>query len=165
LPRCPATTQSRGNEPTGELDRGPRSSSVFRHDAPSGDSHTATAADQDRKFLQLVARMLAVQNSWRVVQGELGSPQGSIVSPVLANIFLDQVLDQWFMTVVRQHCRGYCALIRYADDSIAVFEFEDDARRFMRVLPKRLEKFGLRLNEAKTQLLPFGKRQAAGIQG
>jgi len=51
-------------------------------------------------------------------------------------------------------------LIRYADDSIAVFEFEDDARRFMRVLPKRLEKFGLRLNEAKTQLLPFGKRQA-----
>jgi len=54
----------------------------------------------------------------------------------------------------------YCALIRYADDSIAVFEFEDDARRFMRVLPKRLEKFGLRLNEAKTQLLPFGKRQA-----
>jgi len=65
------------------------------------------------------------------------------------------------MTVVRQHCRGYCALIRYADDSIAVFEFEDDARRFMRVLPKRLEKFGLRLNEAKTQLLPFGKR----IQG
>jgi len=63
------------------------------------------------------------------------------------------------MTVVRQHCRGYCALIRYADDSIAVFEFEDDARRFMRVLPKRLEKFGLRLN-AKTQLLPFGKRQA-----
>jgi len=53
-------------------------------------------------------------------------------------------------------------LIRYADDSIAVFEFEDDARRFI-VLPKRLEKFGLRLNEAKTQLL-FGKRQAAGIQ-
>ncbi len=70
------------------------------------------------------------------------------------------MLDQWFMTVVRQHCQGYCALIRYADDSIAVFEFEDDARRFMRVLPKRLEKFGLRLNEAKTQLLPFGKRQA-----
>jgi len=87
---------------------------------------------KDRKFLQLVARMLkAGFRLLEVVQGELGSPQGSIVSPVLANIFLDQVLDQWFMTVVRQHCRGYCALIRYADDSIAVFEFEDDARRFI----------------------------------
>ncbi len=71
---------------------------------------------------------------------------GSIASPVIANAFLDHVLDQWFVTVVRQHCRGYCALLRYADDAIAVFEREDDAHRFMRVLPKRLGKFGLRLN-------------------
>ncbi|MBM0742824.1 group II intron reverse transcriptase/maturase [Phormidium sp. CLA17] len=117
---------------------------------------------RDRRFLQVIARMLkaGVQTLGGVVQDELGSPQGSIVSPVIANVFLDFVLDQWFTTIVRQHCRGYCALIRYADDSIALFEFEDDARRFMRVLPKRLEKFGLRLNEEKTQLLPCGKRQA-----
>lgn len=94
------------------------------------------------------------------MQDELGSPQGSIVSPVIANVFLDYVLDQWFAAVVTQHCRGYCALLRYADDSIAVFEFEDDAQRFMRVLPKRLAKFGLRLNQQKTQLLAFGKRRA-----
>jgi group II intron reverse transcriptase/maturase len=117
---------------------------------------------RDRRFLQLIARMLkaGVQTPGGIVQDELGSPQGSIVSPVIANVFLDFVLDQWFTTTVRQHCRGYCALIRYADDSIALFEFEDDARRFMRVLPKRLEKFGLRLNEEKTQLLECGKRQA-----
>jgi RNA-directed DNA polymerase len=101
-----------------------------------------------------------VQTPGGTVQDELGSPQGSIVSPVIANVFLHVVLDQWFTTIVRQHCRGYCALIRYADDSIALFEFEEDARRFMRVLPKRLEKFGLRLNEEKTQLLECGKRQA-----
>lgn len=117
---------------------------------------------KDRKFLSLIARMLkaGVQTPGGIVQDELGSPQGSIVSPVIANVFLDYVLDRWFTTVVTQYCRGYCALIRYADDSIAVFEFEDDAQRFMRVLPKRLAKFGLRLNQQKTQLLAFGKRRA-----
>lgn len=117
---------------------------------------------KDRKFLHLMARMLkaGVQTPGGIVVDELGSPQGSIVSPVIANVFLDHVLDQWFTQVVVQHCRGYCAILRYADDCIAVFEFEDDAQRFMQVLPKRLEKFGLRLNQEKTQLLGFGKRQA-----
>jgi RNA-directed DNA polymerase len=117
---------------------------------------------KDRRFLHLIARMLkaGIQTPGGVVVDELGSPQGSIVSPVIANVFLDHVLDQWFCQVVAQHCRGYCAVLRYADDCIAVFEFEDDAQRFMRVLPKRLEKFGLRLNQQKTQLLEFGKRQA-----
>jgi len=97
---------------------------------PHLEIHTATAADQGQEI-----SAIGSANAESRVQtpgglcGELGSPQGSIVSPVLANIFLDQVLDQWFMTVVRQHCRGYCALIRYAD-VYAVFEFEDDARRF-----------------------------------
>jgi RNA-directed DNA polymerase len=116
----------------------------------------------DQKLLRLIARMLkaGVQTPGGVVADELGSPQGSIVSPVIANAFLDHVLDQWFVTVVRQHCRGYCALIRYADDALAVFEREDDARRVWRVLPLRLGKFGLRLNTEKTRLLAFGKRQA-----
>jgi group II intron reverse transcriptase/maturase len=115
----------------------------------------------DQKLLRLIARMLkaGVQTPGGVVADELGSPQGSIVSPVIANAFLDHVLDQWFVTVVRQHCRGYCALIRYADDALAVFEREDDARRVWRVLPLRLGKFGLHLNTEKTRLLPFGKRQ------
>ena len=71
----------------------------------------------DAKFLRLIARMLkaGVQTPGGVVQDELGSPQGSIVSPVIANVFLDTVLDQWFATVVTRHCRGYCAILRYAD--------------------------------------------------
>jgi RNA-directed DNA polymerase len=116
----------------------------------------------DTKFLRLIARMLktGVQTPGGVVQDELGSPQGSIVSPVIANVFLDTVLDQWFATVVTRHCRGYCTILRYADDAMALFEREDDAHRFMRVLPLRLGKYGLRLNPQKTRLLAFGKHQA-----
>src|SRR5215471_20017071 len=91
----------------------------------------------DRALLRLIARMLkaGMQTPGGVVYDELGSPQGSIVSPVIANVFLDHVLDQWFATVVRQHCRGYCLLLRYADDALALFEREDDAQRFFQVLP------------------------------
>src|SRR4029453_9345152 len=116
----------------------------------------------DAKFLRLIARMLkaGVHTPGGVVQDELGSPQGSIVSPVVANVFLDTVLDQWFETVVTRHCRGYGAILRYADDTMALFEREDDAHRFLRVLPLRLGKFGLRLNTPKTHLLAFGKQGA-----
>ena len=121
----------------------------------------------DRKLLRLIARMLkaGVQTPGGIVYDELGSPQGSIVSPAIANAFLDHVLDQWFMQTVRQHCRGYCNLIRYADDVLAVFEREDDAHRFMRVLPKRLGKCGLCLNRHKTHMLAFGKRLAWRLLG
>jgi len=68
----------------------------------------------DQAFLRLIARMLkaGVQTPGGVVYDELGSPQGSMVSPVIANAFLDHVLDQWVVQTVRQHCRGSCALIR-----------------------------------------------------
>jgi retron-type reverse transcriptase len=71
----------------------------------------------DQQFLRLIVRMLkaGVQTPGGVVYDELGSPQGSMVSPVIANTFLDHVLDQWFMHTVRQYYRGYCGLIRYAD--------------------------------------------------
>jgi RNA-directed DNA polymerase len=116
----------------------------------------------DQTFLRLIARMLkaGVQTPRGVVHDELGSPQGSIVSPVIANVFLDTVLDQWFTTMVTQHCRGYCMILRYADDALALFEREDDAHRCMRVLPRRLAKVGLRLNPQKTQLIAGGKRYA-----
>ncbi|MEL6882093.1 MAG: group II intron reverse transcriptase/maturase [Cyanobacteria bacterium J06607_10] len=117
---------------------------------------------KDRRFLRLISRMLkaGIQTPGGVLYDELGSPQGSISSPVIANIFLDHVLDKWFTEVVSDHCQGYCAIIRYADDAILLFEREDDAHRFMRVLPRRLEKYGLRLNVNKTRLLPCGKRHA-----
>jgi Reverse transcriptase (RNA-dependent DNA polymerase) len=88
-----------------------------------------------------------------------------MVSPVIANAFRDYVLDQGFVGGVRPHCHGYCNLLRYADDALAVFETEDDARRFLRVLPLRLGKFGLRLNTQKTHLVAFGKRLAWQVLG
>lgn len=117
---------------------------------------------KDERFIRLISRMLkaGTQTPKGIEYGELGSPQGSISSPVIANIFLDHVLDKWFTEVVIDHCLGYCAIIRYADDAIMVFEREDDAHRFMRVLPRRLEKYGLRLNENKTHLMACGKRHA-----
>jgi len=117
---------------------------------------------KDQKFVRLMARMLkaGVQTPGGVVQDELGSPQGSIVSPARAHVFLEKVLDQWFAEVVKHHCRGSCELIRYADDTLLVFAREDDAQRVMRVLPRRLAKFGLRLNAHKTRLLAGGRRHA-----
>jgi hypothetical protein len=82
------------------------------------------------------------------------------VSPVLANVFLDKVLDQWVATTVKPHCRVYCELIRSAGDTLLVFAREDDAQRVMRVLPLRLAKFGLRRTAQKTRLVAFGKRAA-----
>lgn len=116
----------------------------------------------DQKFVRLIARMLkaGVQTPGGVVQDELGSPQGSMVSPVIAHVFVDKVLDPWVATTVKAHCRGYGELIRDADDTRLVFEREDDAQRVMRVLPLRLATFGLRLNSQNTRLVPFGKRAA-----
>ncbi len=87
-------------------------------------------------------------------------PRGDVVSPVLANVFLDKVLDQWVATTVKPHCRVYCELIRSAGDTLLVFAREDDAQRVMRVLPLRLAKFGLRRTAQKTRLVAFGKRAA-----
>ena len=98
-----------------------------------------------------------------VVYDEWGSPQGSIVSPVIANVFLDHVLDQWFATMVRQHCRGYCILLRYADDALALFEREDDAQRFLRVLPLRLGKCGCTAQRPEDPTA--GVRQTARLAG
>jgi hypothetical protein len=70
------------------------------------------------------------------------------------------VVDQWFTAVVTHHCRGYCELSRDADNTLAVFDDERDAQRFMRVLPLRLAKFGLRLNAHKTRLFAWGRCHA-----
>lgn len=86
---------------------------------------------------------------------DAGTPQGGVVSPILANIYLDEVLDQWFERDVRPRLRGRGFLLRYADDFVLVFEQEGDARRVMDVLPKRFARFGLTLHPEKTRLLDF----------
>jgi len=84
-----------------------------------------------------------------------GTPQGGVISPVLANIFLHEVLDKWFHAEVLPRLRGRAKLVRYADDLVIVFEQEGDARRVLDVLSKRFAKYGLALHPTKTRLVPF----------
>jgi group II intron reverse transcriptase/maturase len=84
-----------------------------------------------------------------------GTPQGGVISPLLANIFLHYVLDVWLEGDVKPRLKGHAYLIRYADDFVIGFANEEDARRVMKVLPKRFEKYGLTLHPDKTRLVPF----------
>jgi len=84
-----------------------------------------------------------------------GTPQGGVISPLLANIYLHEVVDQWFSEQVRPRLKGRAFLVRYADDMVFGFEREEDARRVMAVLSKRFGKYGLRLHPDKTRLVRF----------
>jgi len=86
-----------------------------------------------------------------------GTPQGAIISPLLANIYLHYVLDLWFCNIVQKHCQGEAYLVRYADDFICCFQYQQDALRFSQALEKRLAKFKLELAKEKTQLIEFGR--------
>jgi RNA-directed DNA polymerase len=91
-----------------------------------------------------------------------GTPQGGVISPLLANIYLHETLDKWFEEQVRPRLKGKAQLLRFADDFVIVFEREDDARRVMDVLPKRLARFGLTLHPDKTRLLDFRRPSDGG---
>src|SRR3954449_4029041 len=84
-----------------------------------------------------------------------GTPQGGVVSPLLSNIYLHEVLDTWFEAVVKPRLRGAAFLIRFADDFVLVFQLEADARRVLEVLSKRFDRYGLRLHPDKTRLVRF----------
>ena len=114
----------------------------------------------DRPFLGLIRRWLKagiLEPDGRVVTPEEGSPQGGIVSPILANVYLHKVLDEWFEEAVKSHCRGAAYFCRYADDFVAAFQCEADAQRFYEALGKRLGKFGLTLAMDKTRQLRFSR--------
>lgn len=114
----------------------------------------------DKPFLRLIQKWLkagVLETDGQVIHPATGTPQGGIISPILANIYLHYVLDEWFEQVVKAHCRGQAYLIRYADDFVCAFQFQDDAERFYRVLGKRLGKFGLTLAAEKTQILRFSR--------
>jgi RNA-directed DNA polymerase len=120
----------------------------------------------DGSLLRLIGKCLhvGVLDGVELSTSESGTAQGSVLSPLLGNIYLHYVLDLWFEQEVKSRLRGRATLIRYADDFIIGFEQEQDARRVMAVLGKRLGRFGLTLHPDKTRLLPF-RRPPAGQTG
>jgi group II intron reverse transcriptase/maturase len=123
-------------------------------------SHLRTILRQrvrDGVLLRLIGKWLkaGVLESGSVSYPEAGSPQGGVISPLLANIYLHEVLDVWFERTVKPRLYGRASLFRYADDAVLVFEQEDDARRVLAVLAKRFAKYGLTLHPEKTRLVAF----------
>jgi len=98
-------------------------------------------------------------------QPESGTPQGGVISPLLANIYLHEVLDKWFEQEVKPRLEGEAFLIRYADDAVMVFDLKTDADRVLAVLPKRFGKFGLTLHPDKTRLVRFTRPGGEGKKG
>jgi len=113
----------------------------------------------DESLMRLVGKCLhvGVLDGGEYSEPDVGAAQGSVLSPLLGNIYLHYVLDIWFEREVKPRLRGQTTLIRYCDDFVMCFEREDDAQRVMEVLGKRMGRYGLALHPEKTRLLPFGE--------
>lgn len=119
----------------------------------------------DPKFLRIIARFLksGYLEDGKRYKTDQGTPQGGVISPVLANIYLHYVLDLWF-DKVQERCKGAAHMVRFADDFVCCFENREEAELFYEALVKRLAKFGLEISEDKTRILPFGKDQDSHIK-
>lgn len=113
----------------------------------------------DSSFLRIVARFLksGCMEEDKYYKTDVGTPQGGIISPILANVYLHYVLDLWFEKLVRKTCKGQAFMVRYADDFVCCFQSETEAKSFYQALIKRLKKFNLEIAEDKSKILPFGK--------
>jgi RNA-directed DNA polymerase len=113
----------------------------------------------DPRMIRLIRKWLkaGVMDGAEWTSSEAGSPQGSVVSPMLANIYLHYTFDLWADQWRRHHARGNVVFVRYADDTVAGFEYEREAKRFLADLRERVEKFALSLHPDKTRLIEFGR--------
>lgn len=120
---------------------------------------------RDKGVDRLIGKWLqaGVMEGLELHRPDQGTPQGGVISPLLANVYLHEVLDRWFHEVVKPRLAGDSCLIRYADDFVMMFQTETDARRVLEVLPKRFERFGLQIHPDKTRLLEF--RPPSGPDG
>jgi len=118
----------------------------------------------DRRILELIERTLhaGVVDDGQWIRSDQGVAQGSVLSPILANLYLHYSLDLWAQQWRRRTARGEVYFIRYMDDVVACFQYREDGQRFWRELSQRLESFGLRLHPEKTRLIEFGRIGSSG---
>ncbi len=114
---------------------------------------------EDKRIQRMVKRFLkaGVAEDGSVIVSDEGTPQGGVISPLLANIYLHYALDLWFEKVYRKSCKGVARLIRYADDFVACFQYKHEAERFREELSERLGKFNLEVEPTKTKVMEFGR--------
>jgi group II intron reverse transcriptase/maturase len=114
---------------------------------------------RDTSLLRLIGRFLkaGVMEEGKYIEVNKGTPQGGIISPILANIYLHYILDLWFEKAVKKQFKGYAQLIRYGDDFIVCFQSSREAKDFEEMLGQRLDKFGLRIAEGKSRVIGFGR--------
>lgn len=120
----------------------------------------------DPALLGIISRFLkgGYMEKGSFYKTDVGTPQGGIISPILANIYLHYVLDLWFEKDVRKSCKGHAYMVRYADDFVCCFQSETEANKFYRDLIVRLGKFNLEIAEDKTKIIPFGKYTKKNIE-
>ena len=114
---------------------------------------------KDKNFIRYIKRCLisGIMDKEQFIESDKGTPQGGLISPILANVYLHYVLDLWFEKAVKPRMKGVATLIRYADDFVCGFQYENEARTFFEALKERLEKFGLEIAEEKSKVIRFGR--------
>ena len=119
---------------------------------------------EDKVFIRYIVRFLksGIMEDMKRYETDRGTPQGGLISPILANVYLHYVLDLWFKNVIQKNCKGKAYMVRYADDFVSCFEKEEEAREYYEALKKRLAKFRIRTSRRKEQdnkIWKEGKRQ------
>jgi group II intron reverse transcriptase/maturase len=114
---------------------------------------------QDKNFVRYIKRFLiaGIMEGTELLESDRGTPQGGQISPILANVYLHYTLDLWFQKVVKPKLTGEAYYVRYADDFLIMFQYEDEARKVMEMMKERLGKFSLEVAEEKTRILPIGR--------
>ena len=114
---------------------------------------------QDKTFIRYIMRFLksGIMEELKKYESDKGTPQGGLISPILANIYLHYVIDLWFEKEIKANCKGEAYMIRYADDFVSCFEKEKEAKEYYERLKERLAKFKLEISEEKSKIIKFGK--------
>lgn len=114
---------------------------------------------QDKHFIRYIGRFLksGIMEKGKKIKVDQGTPQGGLISPILANVYLHYVLDLWVEKDIKKRYKGEIYLIRYADDFVICFEYEKEVNKFYEELKERLKKFNLKLAEDKTKIIKMGK--------